>query len=127
MTNFDDRIRNSMQNADDEHIFDIGQDEKLFQLVSDSFRKGRRWLTIVGIVKLVSFLAIAVVAGVQFFQSGDIKSLIGWSTLVVISSIAVTMMAISLYLDLNRNAIFRAIKRLEIRLIQAGSLPADKA
>ena len=127
MTNFDDRIRNSMQDNDDEPVFEIGQDEKLFQLVSDSFRKGRRWLTIVGLAKLVAFFAIAVVAGVQFFRSSDIMSLIGWSTLVLLSSMVVAMMAIALYMDLNRNAIFRAIKRLEIRLIQAGSLRGDNA
>lgn len=127
MTNFDDRIRQGMQGDESEPDFEMTKDERLFSLVSDSFRRGKRWLTITGIVKMLVFLAAAVFAGFQFFKSGDVMSLIGWSTAVIICSIVVSMMSITLYMDLQRNAVFRAIKRLEIRLMQAGLLRGNDA
>lgn len=103
--------------ADDESLFDVHAGEQsLFEQVADTFRGRRRWM--VAMVWFWSFVVfgVAVYAAVRFFQADTDRGMIGWGLGFVMAMIGVSMLKSWYFMEMNRNAVLREIKRVELQI-----------
>ncbi len=112
-----------MTDFSDENLrdaFDADYDETMRAEVVASFRGHQRWLIIVVWIAAPAIFALSVWAAVRFFQTdtADVKGLVAYAGLFLWASVGVGMLKTWYYSRLDRNAILRAIQRLELRLAQ---------
>src|SRR5262245_55931433 len=112
MTQFNDKLRAALNEAGNEE----NSLAEVRSLVAQTFTGRAKWITIGAWVKTIIFLVIAIAAVVQFFKTGNIRAMIAWASLFVVSTSSMGMMFTLYWMQLNRNAVTREIKRLELAI-----------
>ncbi len=109
----------SLSDQDLRDAFDAGLDETLRAEVVQSFSGRQRWLIVIVWIVTPLLFAISVWTAVRFFQAdqADFRSLLLYATLFIWSSTGVSFLKSWYYSRLDRNAIRREIRRLEMHLI----------
>ena len=105
------------------------RENTMMDLVGQTFLRNSRWLMVIGWFKMILFLAVAAFAAFRFFQTDATRALIGWATVFIVCTLSTGFMFVLYWLDLNRNAVQREIKRLELRIaeLQANKLTTPPA
>ena len=124
MKDIDDKIRQALR-AEDADLFDeVEGEQSIHQMVMETFRGRQRWLIMLAIAFGFFFMGLAIFCAVQFFDAETTKAMIAWSIGFVFAFSAVTAMKVWYWMELNKNAIKREIKRLELQIARlAGRLP----
>ncbi len=91
-------------------------DESLRDLLRTSFRGRMKWLGVIAYLYLVLFGALCVLSALWFFQSDDVKDLILYAGLFGISLLIIVVLKLWYWMLINRNAVTREIKRLELQV-----------
>jgi hypothetical protein len=110
MTQFNDNL----QRALNETTADENSIRELLELAGQTFSGQAKWITIAGWVKTILFLIIAVIAAFQFFKADSTRAMLAWSTVFIACTTSMTAMVLFYWGQLNRNAVTREIKRLEL-------------
>jgi uncharacterized SAM-binding protein YcdF (DUF218 family) len=118
----DQDIHDAMQEAYNLASGEVRPDRQqgIFEMISDSFRGRQRWMAMLVFFYILLFTAAWVVSAVMFFQtdSADTRGLILWAAAFVVSGNIVMMCKLWYWNLMNRNALAREIKRLEVRIAQ---------
>lgn len=120
MEKLDQAIREALS-ADDAELFADAGEPSVCELVIDSFRSRQRWL-----VALVFFWTFALFVGsvfcaVMFFKAEDTRDAVAWGLGVIIGMNAVGLLKSWYWMQLNKNALLREIKRTELQLARLSS------
>jgi hypothetical protein len=94
------------------------REESVMEMVGHSFQGRARWVSVIGWVKMLVAVMIAVTAIVQFFHTDSTRWLIAWASVFVVSSLGAAIMFALYWLEMNRNSITRELKRLELQIAQ---------
>lgn len=113
MSNFDDRVRQALQGAD------AGDTTGALDRIGETFLKQSRALMLLGIAKMVFFVAVAAGSAVMFYRSTDPKTYTAWAAIFVVMLLSLGIGFVLYWLELIRNAMMREIKRLEVRVTRA--------
>ena len=116
MTELDDKIRETLREQFGEDDFADGADAAVFDLVIDTFRGRNRWLTYLGVTGGVVVMGVSVFAAMRFFRAGDTRSMILWATIFLASFFAVGIMKVWFWMQMDKNAMMRELKRIELRI-----------
>ncbi len=116
MTDLNDRIREALRADDDEALAGLADEPDIFEQVLETFRGRSRIIVLASIGVGVIFMAMAVVCLVQFFKATEVQSMLAWMTGFGFSLSAVMGMKIWYWMELQKNAITREIKRLELQV-----------
>ena len=115
MNEIDEKIRHAL-NAEDQKILDqFGDDPGPIGMVVDTF-KGSQWWFTTGIW-IFGFAAFGfmVYCGVNYFAAEDLRSSQTWALGIVISGMALVIVKIGAWQQMQTQALLREIKRLELR------------
>ena len=113
----DNLIREALGEADAETHEQFGG-QSMAELLADTFRGRHRRLAMGGaIVNLVLFVA-AIVAGVRFVRADDTRTMMLWGAAMLLCFGAATAVKIWYWLEMNRLAVTREVKRLELQVVQ---------
>ncbi len=117
MNDVDRLIRDALGAENVEAIGDCGE-PSIQDMVIDSFRGRTKWLVAMTFVGILVFVALAAFSAVQFFRAGadETHEMIKWSISVVFCLMAVGMMKIWYWMELNKNSILREVKRVELQM-----------
>jgi uncharacterized SAM-binding protein YcdF (DUF218 family) len=130
----DQDIHDAMQEA-----YDLASGEAspsrqqgLFEMIGDSFRGRQRWMSLLVFFYILLFTVAWVASAIMFFSTdkGDTRGLILWAAAFVVSGNIVMMCKLWYWNMMNRNALAREIKRLEVRIAElqaSGGNSAAKA
>ncbi len=101
--------------------FDKEREQTLRAEVVESFQGRQRWLVLVVWIAAPVIFGVSVWAAVRFFQTdhADVRNLVLFATIFMWASVGVGLLKSWYYSRLDRNAILRELKRLELRLGQA--------
>ncbi|MBT8403197.1 MAG: hypothetical protein KJP18_05015 [Gemmatimonadetes bacterium] len=117
MTDIDDRIRQALS-AEDRALMDaIGDEQTIFDLIGRSFRGRMKALMVIAWVAMFAMFAFAVLSAVQLLAAPDVDSRINWAVALVVSTQFLLGMKMWYFLELNRLATARDIRRLELRMM----------
>lgn len=94
----------------------------VFEMIGESFRGRNRWLTVYAFVWTFAFLGLTILCAVRFLQldadTASTKELIGWAVGFAASLMTIGLLKIWFWLDMQRHATTREIKRLELAITQ---------
>ncbi|MDA8018556.1 MAG: hypothetical protein MPN21_14040 [Thermoanaerobaculia bacterium] len=113
----DQMIRETLR-QDESELLQRMEEPSLRTMMGDAFSSRLRWLMVLSsLLVFVSFL-FAVWAGVHFFQATETEQMIRWGALMFLFLMPTSFIKIFHWLEMERSAIVREIKRVELRLVQ---------
>jgi len=116
MNNLDNDIRKVLD--DGETPYDLEKEEGVFAQMFRLFRGKMRWMAILVIIETVVVLVLIVLVSIAFFQAEDTKSQIFYATGVLLLGMVMLLLKLWGWMQMNRYAIQREIKRLELRILE---------
>ncbi len=116
MSELDDRIRQALRDEDAELLAEFGEEPSIFEMLMETLRGRHRWLTVFGVFWGIVFTVLAVFCAVAFFQAEATREMLMWAAACVICVSAVSMVKVWYWMELNKNAVTREIKRLELQI-----------
>ncbi len=125
MNVLDDKIREALQREDAELFEDVGGEPSIFEMLMETCRGRHRWLNMLGAFWTLVFLVLGIVAAVKFFSAEGTRDIVMWAAACIVCVSAVSMLKIWYFLEIQKNALTREIKRLELQIARlAGRLKA---
>lgn len=110
MNEFDDRVRRAMQSGRSD------DPPRALDRLGGLLHAHARFLLVVGWIKMVIFVVIAVASAIMFFRAPDTREQIAWASLFVLMGTSMGIMAVLSWIELHRLALMREIKRLELQV-----------
>lgn len=120
MRDLDETIREVL-GPDDSKLFDAFGEQSLPEMVADSFQGTTRWLVVLIFIALAIFAVLGVWSALKLLAVKEIAELIMWATVFGFCMVAVAMMKVWYWMELNKNTVTREIKRLELQVAQLAS------
>ena len=121
MTHIDDRIRSALE-AEDRELFDqLDSDVGLHELMFGAFRGKMRWMAALAMVYIFAFLGLGIYFGFKFYAAQEIKELMVWGGGTFACILFVMSLKLWFWMEMQKNAILREIKRVELQIFQLGN------
>ncbi|WP_109301297.1 DUF6768 family protein [Aquimarina sp. AU474] len=115
MTEIDELIKETLT-QEEAKFYDELDEQNLFEMIGGIFNTKHRWIIILmNIVMLIAFVFL-VYSVVQFFNAETTNELIKWSTAGFVCMMFVSMIKIFSWMQMDKNALLREIKRLELQV-----------
>ncbi|MDF1809870.1 MAG: hypothetical protein P1U42_09270 [Phycisphaerales bacterium] len=121
MDDLDSKIRKALNNSDAAMIGDPNDGLRLDQQVLGVFKGGNPFMNTIAMTFSFVFLGIAIYCAVRFFDTNVTKELLAWGFGFCVSFMAVSMFKIWFWMEMQRIAVTREVKRVELlsaRLLQ---------
>ena len=115
MNEIDEKIRQAL-NAEDQKILDqFGDEPGLVSMVANSFKGSQWWFTAgLWVFGLLAF-AVLVYCLLNFFSADDLKVSMSWAIGVLLCGMALVIVKIGSWQQMQTQTLMREIKRLELR------------
>lgn len=111
-----DTIIREALTADEARFYDSLGEPSVHEMLLGVFEGKRRWLAILATVYTFVFFGVAVWAGFEFFGAEGTRDMLMWLGIFMFSMLAVSMLKMWYYMEMNRNQIMRELKRMELQL-----------
>jgi hypothetical protein len=113
--NIDELIKSTLSKEEAQFYDELGE-QNLLGKIGEVYRGRLGWLAVImNVVHLLIFGAF-VYCLVQFFSTDEIKELITWSSAGFLCMIAMGMLKLYVWMQIDKNDILREMKRLELQL-----------
>ncbi len=126
MKELDQRIKEALAAEDAELAEAFGAEPTLYEMVMDTLRGRHRWLTLLGVVWGIVFMVLGVLAAIRFFNADTTREILVWALALGLCMSAVAMMKIWYWMELQKNAVTREIKRLELQIARLSARIGDR-
>jgi hypothetical protein len=126
MNDLDVKIREALEKEDAALLEHYGGEPSLQELMIDTFRGRQRWLVALAFGFTIVALALLVLCGYQFFHAESVRAMLAWATGFVWALIFIAMSKVWYWGELNKNALLREIKRLELQTANLSRRLAEK-
>ncbi|WP_299158828.1 DUF6768 family protein [uncultured Tenacibaculum sp.] len=91
-------------------------EQNVFQMISGLFQGKNKWIMILMNFMTLIFFGLFIYCMIQFFESEATKDLIQWGVGTLIFLLGVSMLKIFAWMQMDKNALLREIKRLELQV-----------
>jgi hypothetical protein len=116
MTDLDQAIRESLSSEDTELFDRLGADQALHRQVLATFEGQLRWFNIVGWIAGFVLFGVASVSAWRFVQAQELGDMLRWGAASALAFAGIALIKVWFWLELQKNAIVREVKRLEVRV-----------
>ncbi len=116
MNELDKKIREALSAQDAELFEEIGGEQGFMEMIADTFHGRRRWMVFLVWIYLFVFTGLSVLTAIQFFQVETTRAMLAWAIGFVFCINAVAMLKMWYFMEMNRNAVTREVKRLELQI-----------
>ncbi len=116
MSDLDKSIREALQKEDAELFAEVGGEPSMYTMIMETFQGRHRWLTFFGVFWCTTFIVLFTLAGIRFFRAQETREIVLWAAACIICWSAVAGMKVWYWLELNKNAVTREVKRLELQI-----------
>lgn len=91
-------------------------EESLLEMTTQLSRGRALHVTILVMVLVFAFMGLMVYSAIRFFDSTEVRDLILWAVLFLYGSLAVAMLKLWTWMDMQKNTVVREVKRLELQI-----------
>ena len=116
MKDLDRKISEALQQENHDISTEIGEEPSVFEMLMETCRGRRRWMAVLGAFWTVVFLVLGILAAIQFFRAESTRDLLMWAAASIVCVSAVSMLKTWYFMEINKNAILREVKRLELQI-----------
>ena len=114
--NIDELIKQALSEEESEHLERLSKEQNVFEELLSSFQGSRKWLSVYVTIVIFIFFGISIYSLVQFLTVEGTREMILWGAAMGGSLLIVTMLKVWYWMQMDRNAIIREIKRLELQI-----------
>ena len=116
MNDVDRAIRNALATEDTELFDRLGADQALHRQVLETFQGQLRWFNVLG--WLVGFVLFGTASffALRFTRAQDVAEMLRWGALSGLAFAGLALVKIWFWLELQKNAVVREVKRLEVQV-----------
>lgn len=97
-------------------FYDDLDEQSLMQMISGLFRGKNSWIVVVMSIVQVIFFGCFIYCAIQFFNTQVTNELIKWGVFGTIMLIGSSMLKLFSWMQMDKKAIIREIKRLELQV-----------
>ena len=126
MESIDERIRKALSSEDREFLQQLDTHSSLYGDVAATFRGHMRWLNALGWVFGFVLFAVTLYCGWQFFAQSDLRSMQLWGAGAMLSALGLGLIKLYFFMELQKNAIVREIKRVELQVAGLAAALRDR-
>jgi uncharacterized membrane protein YciS (DUF1049 family) len=116
MESIDERIQKALSSEDQAFLARMDSDGSLYRDIAATFRGHTRWLNALAFLFAFVLLAVGVVCGWQFATQTDLRSMQLWGVGTILSFLALGLIKLWFWMEMQKVAIVREIKRVELQL-----------
>jgi hypothetical protein len=116
MESIDERIQKAFSSEDRAFLEQMNADGSFYRDLSDMFRGHMRWLNVLAWCLALALFAVAVVCGWQFATQTDPRSMQLWGLGTLLAFIALGMIKLWFWMELQKTVVVREIKRVELQI-----------
>lgn len=116
MKELDKKIREALRKEDAELYEEFDEEPSVIEMLMETCRGRRRWLNVLGAFQTLVFVVLGISSAVKFFGAESTREIVMWAGACILCMTAVSMLKIWFFLEMNRNALTREIKRLELQI-----------
>ena len=116
MSDLDDKIREALRKEDAELLEDFDDEPSVFEMLMETFRGRHRWLVFLTFFWTLVFMTLGVLSVIRFFRAEELRDMVMWAAASAFFLSGVSMMKVWYWMELNKNALTREIKRLELQI-----------
>ena len=116
MNELNKKIKEALREEDAEIFEEFGSEPSIFEMIMETFRGRQRWLVFLMVFWTIVFLVLGVLSVIRFFRAEELRDLLMWAAASAFLLSGVSMMKVWFWMELNKNAITREIKRLELQI-----------
>jgi len=111
-----DKLIKETLTQEEAKFYDELEEQNVFQMLIGLFTGKNKWIIILMNVMTLIFFALFIYCLVQFFDTEVTNELIKWGIGGFVCLIAVSMLKLFAWMQMDKNAILREIKRLELQV-----------
>ena len=125
MKELDNRIAEALRREDAELFHEMSDEPGLSEMILETFRGKRRWLNMLGAIWMVIFLVLGVSSAVAFFRAESTRDLVMWASACILCAMAVAILKIWYWMEMQRMIVMREIKRVELQIARLATRLRD--
>lgn len=92
------------------------EEQNVLQMILGLFQGKNKWIMILMNFMTLVFFGFFVYCAVQFFNTTETNELIKWGTGGLVFLLGVSMLKVFAWMQMDKNAIIREVKRLELQV-----------
>jgi hypothetical protein len=112
----DELIKQALSEEESEHLERLSKEQNIFEELLASFHGSRKWLSVYVTVVIFVVFGLSIYSLVQFLSVEGVREMMLWGAAMGGSLLIVTMLKVWYWMQMDRNAIIREIKRLELQI-----------
>jgi hypothetical protein len=116
MNDLDQAIRRSLSEEDADLLDRLGADQTLHRQVLATFEGQLRWWNAAGWLAGLVLFGVASLAALRFVEAHDVGNMLRWGGVSALAFAGIALIKIWFWLELQKNAIVREVKRLEVQV-----------
>lgn len=113
--NIDDLIRDALTKEEARFYDELGE-QNLPEMIAGLFHGKMRWWTILSVIVQFVMFGFTIYFGIQFFKAEELREMMIWGAGGMTFFLAMSFMKLFHWLMMDKNAILREIKRLELQV-----------
>ncbi|MGB5417265.1 DUF6768 family protein [Algibacter sp.] len=111
-----DKLIKDTLTEEESKFYDELDEQNVLQMIFGLFRGKNKWLLILMNIMTLVFFGLFIYCLVQFFNSEITFEMIKWATGSIIFLLGVSMLKVFAWMQMDKNAIMRELKRLELQV-----------
>ena len=124
MEEIDQLIRDTL-NQEEAKFYDALDEQNIFEMLFGLFKGKNAWLNILLNIVIVAFFVLFIYSGVQFFNAETTEGLIKWGFGSLTFLLCISMLKLFAWMQMDKNAILREMKRLELQVMSLSGKVSD--
>jgi len=124
MEEIDKLIRDTL-NQEEAKFYDALEEQGISQMLFGLFKGKNAWINILLNIMIVIFFGLLIYSGAQFFDSETTEGLIKWGFGSLIFFLCVTVLKLYAWMQMDKYAILREMKRLELQVMSLSGKVTD--
>lgn len=106
-------------------FYDSLEEQSVFEMVFGLFKGKNAWFLIVANILILIFLGLFIYCCIQFFKVESTAELIKWGFGSFMFLMSLSMLKIYAWMQMDKNAILREMKRLELQVMSLSGKIVD--
>ena len=111
-----DKLIKETLTQEEAKFYDELEEQNIMQMVIGLFQGKNKWMMYMMNIVTVLVFGVFVYCAFQFFNSDVTNELIKWSIIGTFCMLIVSMLKMFVWMQMDKNAVLREIKRLEIQV-----------
>lgn len=116
MEEIDKLIRDTLS-QEEAKFYDSLEEQGIFEMMFGLFKGKNAWINILMNIVILVFFVLFVYCGIQFFEADTTEGVIRWGFGGLFFIMAISMLKLFAWMQMDKYAILREMKRLELQIM----------